>query len=79
MTSRASGGLNDRGQSTVIELFGAYDWAPPPGKPSPGHFILQPGASVAFTAVHNKFASRIADVRYWYRAADLGIGDAALR
>lgn len=65
-------GLDDRGQSAVIELYGTYDWAPPPGEPSYGDFILHPGESVAYTAVANVFDTTVEEVRYWYSANDPG-------
>ena len=61
-------GLDDRGQSIVIELYGTYDWAPPPGQPSMGEFILEPGASVAYTAVSQTWKDTVQNVKYWYSA-----------
>lgn len=62
-------GLDDRGQAIVIELYGTYDWAPPPGQPSMGEFVLEPGASVAFTAIDHTWKSTVRNVKYWYSAA----------
>jgi hypothetical protein len=61
-------GLDERGRSIIIELYGTYDWAPPPGQPSMGEFILEPGASVAYTAVSKNWDTTIKDVRFWYSA-----------
>lgn len=62
-------GLDDRGQSIVIELYGTYDWAPPPGHPRMGEFILEPGASVAYTAISHTWKHTVRNVKYWYSAA----------
>lgn len=62
-------GLDDRGQSIVIELYGTYDWAPPPGQPSMGEFVLEPGASVAYTAISQSWKHTVQNVKYWYSAA----------
>lgn len=61
-------GLDVRGQSIVIELYGTYDWAPAPGQPSMGEFVLEPGASVAYTAVSKTWDTTVKDVRFWYSA-----------
>lgn len=61
-------GLDERGQSIVIELYGTYDWAPPPGQPSMGEFVLEPGASVAYTAVSKTWDTTIMNVRFWFSA-----------
>ena len=61
-------GLDERGQSIVIELYGTYDWAPPPGQPSMGEFALNPGESVNYTAVSRNWDSTVKNVRYWYSA-----------
>ena len=61
-------GLNERGQSIVLELYGTYDWAPPPGQPSMGEFALEPGASVAYTAVSKTWDTTVKDVKFWYSA-----------
>ncbi|MFJ6359533.1 hypothetical protein [Pseudarthrobacter oxydans] len=59
-------GLDERGQSIVIELYGRYDWAPPPGQPSMGGFHLEPGASINYTAISRTWDSTVKNVRYWY-------------
>lgn len=61
-------GLDDRGQSVVIELYGTFDWTPPPGQPSMGEFSLNPGESVNYTAVSKAWDHTVAEVKYWYSA-----------
>ncbi|WP_422759062.1 hypothetical protein [Paenarthrobacter sp. C1] len=61
-------GLDDRGQSIVIELYGTFDWAPPPGQPTTGEFILKSGQSVNYTAVSKVWNHTVAEVKYWYSA-----------
>lgn len=59
-------GLDERGDSPVMELYGTYDSPPPPpGEPNLGEFVLEPGASVAYTAVTDTYADAIRQVKYW--------------
>lgn len=65
-------GLNNRGESVVIELFGKWDWAPPPGKPNLGFLTMQPGQSITYTITSTYFNSTINEVLNWYTAAEVG-------
>ena len=57
-------GLDQRGEFIVIELYGTFDWAPPPG--SMGEFMLEPGASAAYTAASKTSNDTVKDVQHWY-------------
>lgn len=65
-------GLNKRGESVIIELFGKWDWAPPPGKPNLGYLTIQPGQSMTYTITSTSFNSTINEVLNWYTAAEVG-------
>jgi hypothetical protein len=65
-------GLDSRGQNATIALYGEYDWAPPPGVPSGGYVVVQPGGSVTYTVKDPTLASMIVPVTHWYSATDLG-------
>ncbi|MCQ1987353.1 hypothetical protein [Arthrobacter sp. zg-Y844] len=59
-------GLDDRGESSVIELYGTYDSPPPPpGEPNAGEFVLESGASVVYTAVSDTYTDAVRKVKYW--------------
>lgn len=64
-------GLDSRGQTALIALYGDYDWAPPPGVPSGGVIVLQPGESVTYTVEDPTRASMITPVTHWYSATDV--------
>ncbi|ABK02402.1 hypothetical protein Arth_1006 [Arthrobacter sp. FB24] len=66
-------GLDSQGQSATIAQYGHYDWAaPPPGVPSGGYVVLQPGESVTYAVKDPTLASMIVPVTHWYSATDLG-------
>lgn len=65
-------GLDARGNSVVIERYGDWDWAPPPGTPRQGFFTIQPGQSVAYTVKGQYPNEMLATVKFWYTAAEIG-------
>ena len=65
-------GLNVRGQPVVIELYGTYDWTPPPGVPSGGEIHLQPGQTIGWSAVSDTWDTTVHEVTHWYAAAEPG-------
>ncbi|MCC3299406.1 hypothetical protein [Arthrobacter caoxuetaonis] len=65
-------GLDERGQSSVIELYGTFDRVPPPGQPSTGYIVLGPGESVGYTATaENEFLETLTEVKYWHSSNGL--------
>jgi hypothetical protein len=65
-------GLDTKGQIAAIETYGEYDWAPPPGVPSRGDVVLQPGESVTYTVRDSTLGSMIVPVTHWYSATESG-------
>lgn len=65
-------GLNARGQTSAIALYGDYDWAPSPGVPSGGVIVVEPGESVTYTVKDDTLASSIAEVTHWYSSTESG-------
>jgi hypothetical protein len=64
-------GLDERGDSPVMERYGTYESpSPPPGEPNTGEFILEPGASVVYTAVSDTSAESVRKVKYWQADSD---------
>ncbi|WP_437770647.1 hypothetical protein [Arthrobacter sp. KNU40] len=69
-------GLDAQGKPVVIELFGEWDWAPPPGTPRMGFLTIKPGQSLAYTVTKTFPNEMIAQVKFWYSAAEVGSLDA---
>jgi hypothetical protein len=65
-------GLDSKGQIAAIETYGEYDWAPPPGVPSGGYVVLQPGESVTYVVKDSTLGSMIVPVTHWYSATESG-------
>lgn len=57
-------GLDSKGQNATIAQYGDYDWAPPPGVPSGGYVVLQPGESATYTVKDPTLASMIVPVTH---------------
>jgi hypothetical protein len=65
-------GLDTRGESIIIELYGKWDWTPPPGNARPNSITLAPGQQLTYTVSSTDNNSTINDVKYWFTAAALG-------
>jgi hypothetical protein len=65
-------GLDTRGESIIIELYGKWDWTPPPGNARANSIALPPGQQLTYTVSSTDHNSTINDVKYWFTAAALG-------
>lgn len=70
-------GLNARGETVIIELYGKWDWTPPPGTARPTSLSLNPGQQLTYTVSSTEYNSTIHDVKYWFTAAALGSMEAS--